>query len=574
MDTVTVAGYKLAVRTGDNIDDYVNMAKEITKYTPLASVIVCNDPYLCVLLARTRTVVRYEAHSKDALTDVNLEMNQLKLQYFTQQDAGNVIVTVGDWAIPECRPIIFGKNLSHLLRLGYYVTTDKAMPLELYNISNLHDIACRFRHKGANEDAYKISVENISNAFNMLGGQPSIHLDIFSIKKSKTGIYHSEQYGPSLLLKIIEDISISAYYVGDVEAGRHTSELLILSSRSTKEQKKQSLDNYKFYSSPVAHTTILDLSRFITPKIYEVIQDNIELSDAFKDILPLNDSVTWSPPDGYNIMNPSMIATDDGYLVTVRAVNYVKQGMQFIYTVPVGNGGEGNSISYLMKFTKEWKLLRVDEIKILDDLQAKLVKFSSRWHGLEDIRLMTPTTATAVCSEYHPSGMPRVCKLTLDDQYVVDLQTYDSDNVEKNWLPFGEESYIYAHEPLQIVNPTTGNTIISTVNPELDLSGFRGSSVPVRYLGGYLYLIHIAVEAAVYRYYNRWVWMNDEGVIVSMSYLFKLFDSDVELIYSTVLHGDDIIMSVGLDDKKAMIVSVPLASVVLYPVNRLGLFSV
>lgn len=137
-----------------------------------------------------------------------------------------------------------------------------------------------------------------------------------------------------LLLFILWELSIIAFYVGEKELGLSISDQLCISP-------------FEVGSRDRVHKNI----------IYYV--NKIKSENRFKiDIeAPL---IEDDPGQTYNLLNPSLLLTDDGYIINCRAVNYIQiNGYDYI---PKHKDNIFRTRNYLLKTDKDWNILAKTEI--------------------------------------------------------------------------------------------------------------------------------------------------------------------------------------------------------------------
>jgi hypothetical protein len=301
---------------------------------------------------------------------------------------------------------------------------------------------------------------------------------VFSLKSNNRLIVASIE---NLIQRICFELSVSIYYLSqspnDLDMGSWLADTLSLNPNIKNGLSRSAFNNNLFYirelDFPSKKFTRLEINM---PYLFE------------------------GSDEKYRHANPSIIQCGDGYLATVRAVNYHQdKGTNFKCLDP---GGVIMTKNFLLGLDSEYKIIWSTEI--IDNSKTK--RFNTQVRGLEDCRLFwiappigCPTKAlsiteavtlfedsngkissqvkygvdfsrlgfTCVTADTRQSGTPQVsvCKLS---KWLTEMGTASVDEVqplireerpgscEKNWLPFfnpeGKFGLIYSYSPLIILN--------------------------------------------------------------------------------------------------------------------------
>lgn len=328
----------------------------------------------------------------------------------------------------------------------------------------------------------------------------------------------------------IHILSIGCGYINQEEMGRTCCEKLRLSRGSP--HRDNALDN----------------SRFYVEKLVAVVTQ-----------------IPFSPEPGWHACNPSIINNGSGYDVCVRTVNYsIELDHQYKYE---GSVQTRNFLLSLSSDLKPWSQLELENP----------VEFPSPVTGAEDVRLYTVLDgvctqtlyAVATSCAWAPTkdgcrARPRLRSLQWTSTGALlgteVLHGFGPDDIcEKNWLPFvdrGRHLVIYSHNPFRIVDLNTKETILQQTVSSLDLSGFRGSSAPIRWDGGWLYSVHETSYSKVRGlaanfYLHRLCWMDENYALKKFSQLFYFDRLGVEFCAGMASHPDGVIMTFGVHDCEA-----------------------
>ena len=224
----------------------------------------------------------------------------------------------------------------------------------------------------------------------------------------------------------------------------------------------------------------------------------------------------WTPAKkGWNACNPSMIKHGDGFICSVRNVNYKIVNGSYVYPPDGEHCIDTATLIKKLQIEKDpiTDLVEIHEKSLgwIPELpEEQRAPLRPKWQecgrlpvwGFEDVRLFSHSNQiyfTSTCLHIDGFiGTPRIVLGKLTDEYKVEftiplrvfnngneLKGWYNNNCEKNWLPFSHEGKImvvYSWEPLRIaeVNPETGNCQIIAENYQtIDCGAFRGSTCPV-----------------------------------------------------------------------------------------------
>jgi glycosyltransferase involved in cell wall biosynthesis len=339
----------------------------------------------------------------------------------------------------------------------------------------------------------------------------------------------------------LRELSISAYYTGARQEGLEANERLLLGRGAPWHITSLAVQNSAHYAAPLPTAELVPL----TPTV----------------------PVAFAP------CNPSVLRTDEGYLVNCRAVSYrITPDQGYIAWEP---DGVLRSRNVLMRFDRDLRALGETEVRA--DLPPV------RWHpvqGLEDARVFTHCGRTGfLCTtaDLHPDGPIRVslCLVTANGE--VDhhrpLTGHGDDRAQKNWLPFvvGDELFaIYSYEPLVIVkiDVDTGQVAPVVEQPQgRSFGDWRGSAGPVdlpaRLGGGRLVLIHAVSSHPRRCYTHRFVRLDDDWRITHASRPFVFHETGIEFGSGMCLthDNDHLLITYGVEDREAWLCRVPLDDV-------------
>jgi len=353
-----------------------------------------------------------------------------------------------------------------------------------------------------------------------------------------------------------EEISISAYYTPHKKEGYAATNRLMLKKDVPYHTKEQAYKNMLFYIPQLegAKYKPIDID---LPLIHEGLASH------------------------YNPMNPSIRKTKNGYEAICRTVNYLQIGAKYFQSLDLlAPDFTANTRNFLLDYDRDLHLLSQKEI--VEKLPR--VQFKSNVEGLEDCRMFEykgSTWFSCTTSDTNPTGQRQIslCKLedartssTIHVELLKPLYGPDPNRCEKNWLPFvknNELYFIYSYSPLTIyqlqMTSATDHAIfqlrLCDSASTHDLSRFSGSSSPMEFDDGYLFLVHETIYDDVQRnYMHRFVYMDPEFNITKASKPFIFLHKGIEYCCGmTIDHsGKNLIMAVGIEDREAYLCTVDL----------------
>ncbi len=346
-----------------------------------------------------------------------------------------------------------------------------------------------------------------------------------------------------LVNAVLVEASICAYYTDMKSVGRLLSEALLLDSLNAPNHNLVR-GNQIFYCNKISRCEV---------RQYNQCERLIE-----------GTNMKHAP------CNPSIVKAPDGYLLNVRMVNYTQVGgRHFTVHSPDKVVRTINSI-----------LLLDDNMQVLSE--RHLVDKSGRKtyptmvRGMEDIRLFYHNnTLRFFCTvvDANPKGIPQMAIGTIEeaeDAMVVSELTVMKGPVagrcEKNWVPYvkgGIVFAVYQTYPLKIYIVTPKSTIVSlpSLRYNKNLTDIRGGSPPVEFNNGLLFVTHqVVMVSGRRRYTHRFIFYSEDYKGVSSSLPFVFEKPEIEfclgMCHSTT--GDNLLLSVGLEDKTARVYTVSM----------------
>lgn len=288
---------------------------------------------------------------------------------------------------------------------------------------------------------------------------------------------------------------------------------------------------------------------------------------------PREIEVAPGPP--YSPTNPSVWCRDGTVYGVVRAVNYtIVDGAYRIHD----REGVIRSRNFFVRFDRDLAVAGTREI-----LEGEPVPpgFGFPVVGFEDCRLFFHRDrfwCSATARHLNPSGRCEIALLELaDDGRVTGVsveRTVHPDRHQKNWVPLvrGEElHFVYRTDPTTILAYDVESQearIVSEKVPPLALDHLRGGSQAVPVAGGWLYLTHEVVSGgpSTPAYLHRFVWLTPDFAVGAVSDPFYFERKGIEFCAGVVVDeaGGRLIASVGLGDRRAVLVPLPLEAVLAH----------
>jgi predicted GH43/DUF377 family glycosyl hydrolase len=269
-------------------------------------------------------------------------------------------------------------------------------------------------------------------------------------------------------------------------------------------------------------------------------------------------------------MNPSMHIDEQGKVtILVRCINYRKfYNKQFTMYEPHSQ----SNYKILTGTIQPNSPLDLDQCTVQDlQYHTILPTYPTYWKGMEDIRFITSNTLLVTLPECNPNGNPSIFHATLEDNQIHIIEACKPDYQEKNWMPYPTTngfSVIYSVDPFIIKDWKTESKTQVIISNEIasEIKGYHGSTNGIAFEQNYLFLIHVNRE----RSYHRWLLFDPTKHTVQVSDEFIFFaHSYIEFPVSICQYADQIFISMGVNDDKAMIVETQITDIQsLFPLHR------
>lgn len=334
-------------------------------------------------------------------------------------------------------------------------------------------------------------------------------------------------------------ISVAAYYAGLPGLGLKACDRVLAMRGVSWDQKNQTRNNAFFYLEPCPG----EMLRFdLSPPLIEG-----NLTERYR---PLNPSLWLDGETGRRYGN-------------IRHVNFNTDGGNYTSLAP---DQQIRTRNFWVEWDPTGKLLQ--SFEIVDGLNWEKIEYPVK--GLEDLRIFFHHGRWKfTCTSHEKTGLPQMMLgvLTVDpdrdsQRWMIEslhhLQGADVQPIEKNWLPFlddsGELKILYHSDPTRIghLDEDTAELFIDTVHsPQWNGEDFRGSAPPIPFRDGYLYLIHEVAFQEWRRYTHRFIWMDHQYKIQRVSMPFYFDTPGVEFATGLAWDGTFLWVGYGWEDKEA-----------------------
>lgn len=269
----------------------------------------------------------------------------------------------------------------------------------------------------------------------------------------------------------------------------------------------------------------------------------------------------------YRITNPSIAARDGRLYGVVRAVNYILEGRT--YTI-LDREQTVRTVNHFVAFDAQ---LSITQVRPMPD-HSRAPRFPVAVRGFEDCRLFDWAgrwyCSASVC-DTNPDRHVEIAVLTLDDSAAISAVAVNRDieaqRTQKNWVPLVRDSelfFIYASDPTRILRfePESGRfQDWAQSEPSVALDHARGGSQAIPFDGGWLYLVHEAVDGVMHTrvYLHRFLKLDRELRIEALTEPFFFLHRGVEFAAGLVHRSaeDSLLVSFGVADARAYLAELP-----------------
>ena len=381
----------------------------------------------------------------------------------------------------------------------------------------LHDLARHYRIKGQNELAVLFAERGLE-----LAAPAGDTLFV------EDWIY---QYG------LAEEFSIAAFYVADPARkarGAALCDALAFDRSVPQATRDQAAANLEFYLDPLS-----------------------ALAPSFT-----ASPVPFTPPAGWQPLNPSVTGTPAGLILVQRTVNYTIDE-----AYPDGDGRRFATVDGAPIITRNFLLRLTDDLAVASAVEilppADLPPPAWPWVlGLEDVRPFAvgdELWCVACVRELSAEGwceqlLARIAGARLTDWRV--LRPQGPQRHEKNWTPLADR-LVYSNDPTRILDDQA-RTVAESI-PPINAEGFRGGTQWIAFDGGWLSIVHeVAVRDGERRYRHRFVRLDADCRMRAVSRAFFFHQHGVEFAAGLAWHPDGrrLVISYGVADAQAWLATV------------------
>lgn len=273
-------------------------------------------------------------------------------------------------------------------------------------------------------------------------------------------------------------------------------------------------------------------------------------------------------------MNPTIASDGVGFRAIIRSVNYELVDGRYRM---LDDCGAITTVNHLVHLDER---LQVVESRELDDL-VSLPRFQTGVRGFEDCRIFAwrdTWWATATSRDVTADGICRMVLLELDGTAIRSTSVLDGPDPtrhEKNWAPFvrdGALHFLYSAHPAVVLRERGGALEeVARTPTDRRFTHLRGGSQGLPVDDGFLFVVHEAWDhRGTRRYAHRFMTLGPDLRPSGVSAPWAFVHDGIEFCAGLAMQGDDLVLSYGLDDRSAELMTVPLASVIemIDPVPR------
>lgn len=341
--------------------------------------------------------------------------------------------------------------------------------------------------------------------------------------------------------KLAYEYSIIAYYLNHFEDGYKISDSILHSSQDIPDYIRNNVEkNLIFYLNPL--------------KKYIGHFDNYQL-------------FVNKTKENHNICNPSIIKHLNDLILNIREVSYDFDIEKNIYTYDK-TIDTYNHLIYNPKF-ESGKVLENDNVLTLDDKNI-ILNPNEYITGFEDLRLISFNNKLyGLCTSIITNLEKNMNEMILFEinenkiNNVLRLHGHGDGICQKNWMPFVKNNkinFIYSMDPFVVLEPNMTNGLCSVVvNKKFNynFSNYRGSSQPIEFDNGLLFIIHTVLFIDSKRKYtHRFVHIDNEYKNIKVSPLFYFIKKTIEFVAGMTEMNGKLLITYGFEDKLAYLASV------------------
>lgn len=268
--------------------------------------------------------------------------------------------------------------------------------------------------------------------------------------------------------------------------------------------------------------------------------------------------------------NPSIAADGDGFRMIVRSANYVLEDGRYLM---VDGGDTVRTQNYVVRLDHDGTFVACDPIPAVP---AGPPTYPSQVHGVEDCRIVELDGrwfSSGTVRDRNPAQRCEIALMELSGGTVTQMHVLESPRParhEKNWMPFvhdGALHFLYMCAPtivLRVDADTGAITLVVERDGPIVATGFRGGSQGLELDDGYLFVVHEVGTAAAgtkRAYAHRVIRLDRHLELVEVTPPFCFRAPGIEFCAGLAMRDDQLLFSVGIDDRTAHVFRAPLAAV-------------
>jgi Bacterial protein of unknown function (HtrL_YibB) len=280
-------------------------------------------------------------------------------------------------------------------------------------------------------------------------------------------------------------------------------------------------------------------------------------------------SLDFKPIDDYVATSTSVLPQPNGYLLNVRYVNYRIQNDGSYMMYVDGNLSRDNPVR-----TRNFALRTDRDFVPLGPMEEMKPTFPSKNNvhiqGLEDLRIYQDTEGlkwVGTSMEYSYDGRIRqiMGKYNLKENTLTDavsLVPPKKSDCEKNWIPLGNDEFIYGWHPYTIGKVEADTLVIkkTQATPKF-FEHLRGSSNVVEYNGSLWAITHIVMYCMPRKYYHIVVRLNKETRnIEAYTNPFFFKTNHIEYVLGMDIRDNTIYATVSQNDMNPVLALIDMSS--------------
>jgi hypothetical protein len=276
------------------------------------------------------------------------------------------------------------------------------------------------------------------------------------------------------------------------------------------------------------------------------------------------------------IYNTESNDSEAKYRLNIRYVNYRIQPDGSYLMVLDGNASRDNPVR-----TRNFTCLVNSEFSPVSPLTEMITSFppkrSVHIEGLEDLRIYYDSDGlikwSGTSMEYSHDGKIRQIMgtyNTVEHTLInpVSMKPPKETDCEKNWIPLGDNMFIYCWYPYTI-GKIEGDTFVIKLTQNLPryFEHMRGSSNVVEYKGSLWTLTHSVMYSTPRKYYHQLIRLNkDTKKVETYTYPFYFKTNHIEYCLGIELKNETLYAIVSQNDANPFLIEAPLIDLRMYGV--------